>query len=434
MKQLKVVLVGAGSRGTIYTDIMKGLPEYFKVVAVAEPIKSRREDIQKKHSIPDDMCFVGWKEMFEKPKMADIAIVSTMDQDHFAPAAKAISMKYHLLLEKPVCPTPEDCIKLESLAKENGVEVVVCHVLRYTAIFGKLRAIIDSGEIGDIVSINHEECVGNVHQSHSFVRGNWGNEERSSCMLLQKSCHDMDILQWLIQKKCTRVSSFGGIYYFNEAHAPEGAPERCIDGCPVGETCPYNAVKLYLDDKDSDRSEWFRTTCAREANPTDEMVEKALRTTQYGKCVFKCDNTVVDHQTVNLEFEGGVTATFTMNAFNKGGRFLHVMGTKGEIRVELTGENKPIRVYQFETGETKEYSATGKDGITGGHAGGDAGILNALYHSVCGDYAGNALSDISTSVASHMIVFAAEKARKEGVVVNFDQYIADMKKELNITN
>ena len=162
-----------------------------------------------------------------------------------------------------------------------------------------------------------------------FVRGNWGNSKRSSCMLLQKSCHDMDILQWLIGKKCKKVQSFGALSYFKEENAPKDAPDYCIQGCPKADTCPYNAVRLYLDDKEND---WFRTTSTREANPTDEMVETALRTTQYGKCVFKCDNDVVDHQTVNMIFEDDITVTFTMNAFNKGGRFIHIMEQKGIAR------------------------------------------------------------------------------------------------------
>ena len=432
MKRLKVVLIGAGNRGKAYTDNMKDLPDWFEVVAVAEPIESRRKEIQEIHNIPDDLCFPDWRELLEKPKMGEIAIVSTMDKDHFEPAVAAINLGYNLLLEKPACPTPEECLKLEAAANKKGVVVVVCHVLRYTSFFNKLKEIIQSGEIGEVVTVNHEECVGAVHQSHSFVRGNWGNEARSSCMLLQKSCHDMDILQWLLDKKLTRVSSFGGLYYFNEAHAPEGAPERCLEGCPVGDTCPYNTDKLYMVDNHDAMSEWFRTTCAREADPTDEMVEKALRTTQYGKCVFKCDNDVVDHQTVNLEFEGGTTATFTMCAFNKGKRMFHIMGTKGEITADLSGEDLPIKIYNIATDETREVSASGKDGIVGGHGGGDMGIMSALYHSVCGDYTGQSLSDISTSVANHMIVFAAEKARKEGVVLDFNQYIADMKKSLGI--
>lgn len=432
MKQLKVIVIGAGNRGTAYTDNMRDLPEWFQVVGVAEPIDSRRQDIQRKHNLPDDACFRDWREILALPKMADIAIVSTMDRDHYAPAAKAMDLKYNLLLEKPVCPTAEECLKLEALAKKNGVAVVVCHVLRYTSFFNKIYDLIRDGAVGDVVSVNHEECVGIVHQSHSFVRGNWGNEERSSCMLLQKSCHDMDILQWLLGKKCTKVQSFGGIYYFNKAHAPKGAPERCLEGCPVGDSCPFNTDKLYQVDNHDDQSEWFRTTCAREANPTDEMVEKALRTTQYGKCVFKCDNDVVDHQTVNLEFEGGTTATFTMNAFNKGGRSFHIMGTKGEIHADLSGEDKPILVYDFETKKTTEHRSTGKDGITGGHGGGDVGILSALYHAACGDYVGQSLSDISVSVANHLIVFAAEKSRKEGVVVDFKDYVDGVRKNIQL--
>ena len=229
---------------------------------------------------------------------------------------------------------PEECTKIADYAEQMGSKVIVCHVLRYTPFFITIKELINDGRLGDIISVNHEECVGNVHQSHSFVRGNWGNSKRSSCMLLQKSCHDMDILQWLIGKKCKKVQSFGALSYFKEENAPKDAPDYCIQGCPKADTCPYNAVRLYLDDKEND---WFRTTSTREANPTDEMVETALRTTQYGKCVFKCDNDVVDHQTVNMIFEDDITVTFTMNAFNKGGRFIHIMGTKGELHAAMDG-------------------------------------------------------------------------------------------------
>jgi len=291
-------------------------------------------------------------------------------------------------------------------------------VLRYNSFFRALKEIIDSGEIGRVMSIQHSECVGNVHQSHSFVRGNWGNSDRSSCMLLQKSCHDMDILQWLIGKKCKKVQSFGSLSYFVKDNAPKNSPEYCIEGCPIGDTCPYNAVKLYLDDKQND---WFRTSCAREAAPTDEQVERAIRTTQYGKCVYKCDNNVVDHQTVNMLFEDGVTVTFSMNAFNKGGRFIHIMGTKGELRAALSGDS-PITVYDFESKSTKEYSMYGVDGIGGGHGGGDNGIINTLYEYLTGQYKGFSVSGITTSVENHLIVFAAEESRANHTVVDLDEF------------
>lgn len=419
MKKMKVILVGAGNRGLNYTNIMAKHPERFEVVAVAEPIESRRNEIQQKHQIPDELCFTDGKELLAKGKIADAAVISTMDRDHYEMAMDAISCGYDILLEKPVSPEPQECIRIAEYAKKKGVRIIVCHVLRYSPFFITLKNAILDGKIGDVVSINHEECVGNVHQSHSFVRGNWGNSKRSSCMLLQKSCHDMDILQWLIGKKCKKVQSFGTLTYFKESNAPKDAPEYCIDGCPHGETCPYNAVRLYLDDKGND---WFRTACTREADPTDELVEHALRNTQYGKCVFKCDNDVVDHQTVNLLFEDDVTVTFSMNAFNKGGRFIHIMGTKGEIHGAMDAADTPITLYDFETKTTEEIPMSAGDGIVNGHGGGDDGIIDSFYEFLTGTYHGVSVSDIETSVNNHLIVFAAEKSRMEGSVVDLEAY------------
>lgn len=357
--------------------------------------------------------------MFALGKIGDMALIATMDAQHYEPAVAAIDLKYDLLLEKPVSPSPAECLDIARRAEAARVRVVVCHVLRYMALFTRVKELIDAGRIGKVVSVNHEECVGNVHQSHSFVRGNWGNSERSSSMLLQKSCHDMDVLQWLIGKRCKKVQSFGALSYFREENAPAGAPQRCMDGCPQGENCPYNAVMLYLEDKGND---WFRTACTREAEPTDEMVEKALRTTQYGKCVFRCDNDAVDHQTVNLLFEDDVTATFTMNAFNRGGRFLHVFGTGGELHASTEGD-RPIQVYDFVTGREEEIPVYAGDGIVTGHGGGDAGIVETLYEYLEGNYKGCSVSDISVSVDNHLIVFAAEEARVTGTVVEFDEYV-----------
>jgi len=249
MKKLKVVLIGAGNRGTVYTDEMKKRNDKFEVVAVAEPIESRRNYIKKKHNIPDNLCFEDWKPLLALGKIADVAIISTMDRQHFKPAMEAIALRYDLLLEKPIAPTVEECKAITELAKKNNVKVVICTVLRYTPLFMKIKEILDNGRIGKVVAINHEECVGNVHQSHSFVRGNWGNSERSSCMLLQKSCHDLDLLQWLINKKCRSVQSFGTLSHFRRENAPQDTPEYCIEGCRLAESCPYNAVKLYLNDK-----------------------------------------------------------------------------------------------------------------------------------------------------------------------------------------
>lgn len=263
MKKLKVILIGAGNRGTRYTDEMKLRDSLFEVIAVAEPIESRRNYIKEVHNLPENMCFEDWHSLLDLGKIADVAIVSTMDRCHLKPAIAAISLHYDLLLEKPIAPTLEECKAIKDAAIKNNVRVVICTVLRYTPLFIKIKDLIESGKIGRVVAINHEECVGNVHQSHSFVRGNWGNSDRSSCMLLQKSCHDLDLIQWLLNKKCKSIQSFGTLSYFTRKNSPENTPEYCVEGCRLAEECPYNAVKLYFDDKEN---EWFRTTCTREAH------------------------------------------------------------------------------------------------------------------------------------------------------------------------
>ena len=426
MKRLKVILIGAGDRGMRYTNIMKYLADdKFEVIAVAEPLENRREYVRELHNIPKEMCFTDWRPLLDLGKIADMAIIATMDRDHYEPAMKAIELGYDLQLEKPMAPTQEQCTNIKKAAEAKGVKVVICTVLRYSDVFLTLKEIIDSGKIGKIMSINHEECVGLIHQSHSFVRGNWGNVERSSNMLLQKSCHDIDILQWLLGKKCKKVQSFGHLSYFTEENAPEGAPERCDKTCPVYDTCEFNAVKLYYDDKENG---WFRGAATKHVYHTDELVAKALRETNYGRCVFKCDNDVVDHQTVNMLFEDNVTVTFTMNAFNAGGRHIHIMGTKGEIRAALD-EHTPIRVYLHQTKSEEYFDITGKDGVTGGHGGGDEGIVHTIYNYLTGSYTGKSIPEISESYYNHSIVFAAEKSREENTVVDFEEYFAEINGE-----
>ena len=415
-KVLKVILIGAGNRGETYTDIMLKAANRFQLVAVVDPKDSRRNNIMQKHSIPENMCFRHWDELFALGKIADVAIIATQDQMHFEPSMKAIGLGYDLLLEKPVSPDVEECRAIARYAQEMGAKVVVCHVLRYTPFFTTIKTLIDAGKLGDLISINHEEAVGNVHQSHSFVRGNWGNTGRSAPMLLAKSCHDLDILQWLVGKKCKKIQSFGTLRHFRAENAPEGAPEYCIEGCPQADACPYNAVKLYLDDKEN---AWFREACTKESHPTDAMVENAIRTTLYGKCVYRCDNDVVDHQIVNMIFEDDVTVSFTMCAFNKGGRFIHIMGTKGELRAAMDGSDSPIWLYEFETKQTTQIPIRGTDGIAGGHGGGDTGIVESLYEYLQGTYRGNAISEIGISVDNHLLVFAAEESRLNDTVVDF---------------
>ena len=240
------------------------------------------------------------------------------------------------------------------------------------------------------------------------------------------SCHDIDIIQWLLDKPCKKVQSFGDLSYFNSEHAPEGAPVRCIDGgCPIESTCPYNCKKLYYDDKGNS---WFRGASTRGIAktdiPTDDEVMTALKTTDYGLCVFHANNDVVDHQVVNMEFEGGVTASFTMNAFNKGGRYIRIFGTKGELYAYA--DEQEITLYTFEDKQHHKIQTNAIDeSILSGHGGGDQGIVHELYDYLSGNYNGYCAADINISAKNHLIGFAAEKARNLGTVEDVDTFFEE---------
>jgi predicted dehydrogenase len=423
MKTLTAIIMGCGSRGSTYAWQMTKLGEKYRVVGIAEPSQSRRDKIKKMHNIPEENCYHSWDEILDRPKMADLAIISMLDDMHYEPALKAIELGYDILLEKPIAQTAKECADIALAAKKKGVKVLVCHVLRYTPFYDRIKEIVMDGKIGDIVSVIQVEGVGNVHQSHSYVRGNWHSEEETTPMLLAKCCHDLDIIQWLIDKPCKNVQSFGSLTYFTEANAPEGAPIRCADGtCPIKDTCEYNCMKLYYHSK----SDWFRGAAAgynaKGEKPTDEEVLEALKTTDYGLCVFHANNDVVDHQVVNMEFEGGVTASLTMNAFNLGGRYIRLFGTKGELYANMS--DKEITLSIFEGKKTIHVPVTEtQEDITGGHGGGDIGIIRELYEYINDEYDGYKAANIEISAKNHLIGFAAEKSRRNNSVESVTSFM-----------
>ena len=425
MKQISFILVGAGNRGRSYCKYMLATPEKYKLVGVADADPARVEVIRELYDIPAENCYSSWEEILAQPKMADLAVIATMDDMHYGPSLKAIELGYDILLEKPVAQTAQECADIALAAQAKGVNVLVCHVLRYTPFFNRIKELILDGIIGDVMSVIHVEAVGNTHYSHSYVRGNWHSEAETTPMLLAKSCHDLDILQWLLDKPCKKVQSFGSLTHFTPENAPEGAPVRCADGgCPAADTCPYNCRKLYYE---GHQCKAFRSQATKNIAkgdvPTDEEVEVALQTTDYGLCVYHANNDVVDHQVVTMEFEGGITVSFSMNSFNKGGRYIRLFGSKGEIFADM--RESSIKVYTFADGETRDVPVKKLDDtIVGGHGGGDVGIAKELYEYLSGSYTGYRAADIVTSVKNHLIGFAAEKARHSGTIESVDEFMA----------
>ena len=410
MKPITAVILGAGNRGNAYAAYAKAYPDQLRIVAAADPRTDRLNILADELNIPESARFSSWQELLDRPRMADCAFVCTLDDDHTEPAVRAMELGYHLLLEKPMSNTEEECREIAAVADRTGRTLAVCHVLRYTPFYMTLKKVIEQGEIGEVTTINQIENVGYWHQAHSFVRGNWRTVRETSPMILQKSCHDMDIILWLMGKDCKRVHSFGSLRHFTAENAPDGAPEQCLDGCPHAETCPYYAPALYMD---MNRSGWPVDVITTDM--TEEGRRRALEEGPYGRCVYRCDNDVVDRQVVNLEFEGGAVATFTMTGLTADfSRQLKIFGTGGQIQADMgTGE---IVLHRF--GEQKKIIPVVADALVSGHGGGDFGILQDFVGVL--REGGESRTSARVSLQSHLICFAAEKSRTEHIVVELD--------------
>lgn len=414
MSTVNIIIVGAGNRGRGYADYCKHLPDKAKIVGVAEPNEFRRNKMVEEHNIAHNMIFDGWQSLAEMEKMADVVIVATQDHMHAEPAIAFADLGYHILLEKPMAPSLEDCQNIVEAVNRNGVFFAVCHVMRYTPYTIKFKELLEQNIIGDIVSMQHLEPVGYWHQAHSFVRGNWRNEAESSFMLLAKSCHDVDWITYIMQDKAVSVSSFGNLKHFKKSEKPEGASNNCLD-CGVERDCPYSSKKIYLERfLEKDQKDWPLTILTDDVS--EENVLKALKDGPYGRCVYECDNDVVDHQVVNISFANGRTASFTMTAFTEAGhRHTRLFGSRGQ----LTGDGKTITHHNFVNDEITTYDTEKTDGsILGGHGGGDYGLMDSFIKAIAEGNANMILSGPEATLHSHHLTFAAEEARKKNQVVN----------------
>ena len=416
---MKLALIGAGERGMIYAGYAHG--QGHDIVAVADLREQRRELAAERFGIGPDGRFAEGTDLIRSVGAADAVIIASMDRAHYGHCMAALERGWSVLLEKPISPDPGECLEIEALASKKGLSVTVCHVLRYAPFFRAVRRVLDSGALGRVVCIDHTENVGNFHMAHSFVRGNWRNSALSSPILLQKSCHDLDLLLWLTGKHARRVFSTGSLTYFREANAPEGSAERCLD-CPRAADCRFDARKAYLPCA----GEWPAQVLTPDQSEAGLL--RALREGPYGRCVYRCDNDVCDHQTSAIEFEDGVTAAFTLSGMtNRMFRRIHVMGEDGELFGEDdTGE---IAVDRFRSNNVDGYERTvihvGE--AEGAHNGGDAALMRDFLDRLERGGAGESVSSVSNSVESHLLAFALEQSRRTGRAVAMDDYLAGLR-------
>jgi predicted dehydrogenase len=408
-----VAIIGAGDRGSRYSRLLTETGAA-QVAAIAEPDKLRRNTLALRSGVPSEGLFANWRELLGGPRLADAVVVATLDDQHYAPTMAALAAGYHVLVEKPMATSEAECIEMVRAAERAGLILGVCHVLRYTPYSVAIRTAIADGLLGDLISVEHLEPVGWWHFAHSYVRGNWRREDESTFLLMAKSVHDIDWLADVVGKRPRRVSSFGSLSHFRPENAPDGAADRCLD-CPVEPICPYSAPRLYMSFLgDPAPNPWPLSVVT--ADWTAAGVVEALRSGPYGRCVYHCDNDVVDHQVVNIEYEGGVTASFTVNAFTPHTfRKTRIFGSHGY----LSGNGSVISTTDFRTGEEShvELAPSGGPGAADGHGGGDRGLITAFAAAIRSDEPDRYLTPARDSLASHQLTWAAERARRTSSVI-----------------
>lgn len=425
-KQVTVGIIGLGVRGRdVYAHCQHIFPQRMKITAIADTDPEKVKAVAEEYGIPADNCFYSADALLAREQLADILFICTQDRLHAEEAIPALRKGYHLLLEKPIAPKLNECREIAAVAKECNRQVVICHVLRYTPFYQTAKQILDSGRIGQIIAIQAMENVAYWHFAHSYVRGNWRDVEKSSPLILQKSCHDTDILLWLSGQKCERVTSFGRLSYFRPEYAPAGSASRCLD-CGIQKSCPYDAEKIYVTCEATGvrhgHTDWPCDVLAFQ--PTEESIYTALREGPYGRCVYQCDNNVVDHQTVDMEMADGSTISFTVSAFTeKCYRNLKVTGSLGEIE----GDTLKNLLYIREFGKPEEVIdiAALEKNLDDGHGGGDERMIDELLNLFGEEKEpSGALTSIEQSVESHYVALAAEESRlHSGRSITLDRFV-----------
>ena len=401
-KPVSIVAIGAGNRTNKYLEYVKQHPDKVRLVGVVELNDIRRKHVAERFGLDESQCFADYRDFFRCPFDTDAVMVCTPENMHFEPTMQAIERGYHVLLEKPIAQTLEECILIAEAARKHDVLVSVCHVLRYHPYFMKIKELVDSGELGHIISINHRTSVGVDRTAHGFVRGIWRKEAVSNPMLMSKCCHDIDFLLWLTKTPCRKLTSFGSLRWFKEKNAPEGSADRCLD-CRVESRCPFSAIDLYRV-----RRDWIANFDVPKGKTIDEVIEDQLRNGLYGRCVYRCDNDVVDHQIVSMEMESEVTVNFSMDIFTlKDNRETHISLTEGEI----DGDETRLRVRRFRGAEETVYDFSDLAHLPF-HAGADLNIVADFIDAIQQNRK-DVVTSIEHSVESHRICFEAERSRKE---------------------
>lgn len=414
------VIVGAGHRGVGYSNLSLHKPEMLRIVGVAEPDPIRRRRAAERFDVPEENLYETAQEMAQVPQFADAAINGTMDLDHVPTTLPLLEAGYDVLLEKPICPTREELLELLRTVRRTGRKLMIGHVLRYAPFYVAIKQRLVAGEIGDLYAVHSTEAVSYHHMAAAFVRGRWRRRETNP-MLLAKCCHDLDLITWYLSGHRPRyVSSMGARTVFCEANAPEGSGTRCLVDCAVEAQCPYSARKNYLEQRRWGTYAWESIEHIEE--PTDEDRERSLREDNpFGRCVYRCDNDVMDHQSVIVEFDNGATAGHDMvTGTARPGRSVHIWGTEGEIEGFMEDGAFVVRHPDARAGHEYSEKQVDLNVSMDMHGGGDLRLVEDFVRAVRGEERSISSTDVLDSVYGHLIAYAADEAMLGRKVVTIE--------------
>jgi predicted dehydrogenase len=424
---LEAVIVGAGHRALLYASYAQHHPDELRITGVADPIAIRREQVARLYDLPPDRCFATAEELAAAPKFADVVINGTMDHQHVATSLPLLAAGYDMLLEKPFAASEAEMWELVEAVRRFDRTVMICHVLRYAPFYAEIRRQVLDGVIGDLLSVQTVEHVSYHHMAMAFVRGKWS--QRDDChtsMLMAKCCHDLDLIAWMKSGIKPRiVASFGSNFQFRPERAPAGAGTRCLVDCEIEPDCLYSARKHYIDHPE--RWSFYVWTDLEhlEAPTLEDKIASLKGDSPFGRCVWRTEMDVVDHQAVMIDFEDGATATHNMvGGTAKPSRSIHLVGTLGEIQGVFEESRFVIRHIDprpgHEYGEHVVDLTVGGDmhGAFGGHGGGDMRLVADFLRVARGEPPSISTTTLDDSIAGHLIGFGADRAMEEQRVVD----------------
>jgi len=366
-------LIGVGSMGRYVAKLVQKVSADVHYTAIYDPDESSVAEAVSALEFDGEVC-----DSVEALLATDCdwVMIASWNSHHAAQAIAAFDAGKHVFCQKPLAINLADCLAMRDAWRRSGKQFVIGFTLRFSPHYRRLKQLIDEGAIGQIVSIDFNETLPFNHGG--YIMGDWRRlKENAGSHALEKCCHDIDIVNWLVESRASRVASFGGLDFFTREN------EHHID-------------RLGVDQK----------------NRQAYLVRKG----EQGLNPFSANKDIVDNQVVILEFANRVRASFHMNS-NSGipERRLYICGTEGAIRADVLKGTIELQQIGFES-VPEDFSA----GVIGMHGEGDGVLARELVLAMQNTPVYGA-PGIEEGLIAAATCFGIDEALESGQVVSMDE-------------